>query len=316
MSGLRALRWAVLVLILIAAGVYLVLNPEHDTLDDKVRASAPGKFARLSTGITHYELTGPNDARTVVLFSGATVPYYLWDSTHVALTANGLRVLRYDYYGRGYSDRPALRYDLAMYNQQISELLDSLGIRGPVDVAGVSMGGAVAVSFADAHPDRVRTVTLVDPAIGLTRDTPFPLRLPIVGNYALTLGANAMATGQLDDFLHPEHFPDWVARYRVQMRYKGFRHGILQTERGDVFKRPAKSFTTLARSTIPILILWGNADRTVPFSNSDAIRSAFPRAELHAIDGAAHLPQIEQAATVDTILVRFLRAHPEVTKYP
>jgi pimeloyl-ACP methyl ester carboxylesterase len=296
-------------LFVLAAVVYLVVNPERDTLDDKARAGAGGTFARLSAGVTHYELTGPNDGRVVVLFSGATVPYYLWDSTQAALAANGVRVLRYDYYGRGFSDRPALRYDLAMYDEQITELLDALGIRAPVDVAGVSMGGAIAARFADTHPDRVRTVTLVDPALGLSRETPLPLRLPVVGNYAMTLGSSAMATGQLDDFLHPEHFPDWVSRYRVQMRYKGFRRSLLETQRGDVFKRPPASFTTLAGSTIPILVFWGKSDRTVPFSNSEAVRAAFPRAEFHAIDGAAHLPQIEQAATVDSILLRFLRTH-------
>ncbi len=79
--------------------------------------------------------------------------------------------------------------------------------------------------------------------------------------------------------------------------------------RGDVLKRPVSSFTTLAQGRIPMLILWGKADRTVPFSRSTGVRAAFPRAEFLAIDGAAHLPQIEQAPLVDSILVRFLRAH-------
>jgi pimeloyl-ACP methyl ester carboxylesterase len=39
------------------------------------------------------------------------------------------------------------------------------------------------------------------------------------------------------------------------------------------------------------------------------VRAAFPRAEFHAIDSAAHLPHIEQAALVDSILLRFLRAY-------
>jgi pimeloyl-ACP methyl ester carboxylesterase len=93
------------------------------------------------------------------------------------------------------------------------------------------------------------------------------------------------------------------------MRYKGFRRSLLETMRGDVFKRPAKSFTALAQSPIPILILWGKADRTVPFSNSDTVRAAFRRAEFRTIDGAAHLPQIEQAALVDMVLLSFLRSH-------
>src|SRR5205814_6966801 len=101
-----------------------------------------------------------------------------WDSTAAALGANGFRVLRYNYYGRGFSDRPALRYDLAMYDRQLTELLDTLGIHEPIDVAGLSMGGAIAVNFATRHPELVRTLTLVDPDIGTMKETPLPLRLP------------------------------------------------------------------------------------------------------------------------------------------
>jgi pimeloyl-ACP methyl ester carboxylesterase len=45
----------------------------------------------------------------------------------------------------------------------------------------------------------------------------------------------------------------------------------------------------------------------VPFTRSDSVRAVFRRAEFHAIDGAAHLPNIEQAAVVDSIMLGFLR---------
>ncbi len=294
-------------LLLFGTGTYVAVDRERKTLDDAARAEAPGKFVRLRDGFTHYELSGPDTGRTVVLLSGASVPFYLWDPTRDALVAKGFRVLRYDYFGRGFSDRPKLRYDLATYDRQLAELLDTLGIRGPVDVAGVSMGGVVAADFADRHPGRVRSLTLVAPGIGAIPETPFPLRVPGVGELLMTAAAPAMANGQRDDFLHPERHPDWVSRYEVQMRYEGFRRSMLQTMRGDVFKLPAASFTTLAKSRIPILVLWGKADRTVPFARSDSVRAAFPRAEFHAIDGAAHLPQIEQPAIVESVLVSFLR---------
>lgn len=302
----RIAGWLIAALVLLVLGAYLALDREHASLDASARAAAPGKFARLSDGVTHYDLAGANDGRTVVLLSGATVPYYIWDSTSAALSTRGFRVLRYDYYGRGYSDRPALAYDLATYDRQLGELLDTLGIRGPVDVAGVSMGGAIAASFADRHPDRVRTITLVDPAIGIAGETPLPLRTAFTGNLALTFGASSMARGQLDDFVHPERYPDWVSRYETQMRYKGFRRSILETQRHDVFRQPARSFQALARSDIPMLVIWGKEDHTVPISFSDTIRAVFPRAEFHAIDGAGHLPHIEQAAVVDSILFKFL----------
>jgi pimeloyl-ACP methyl ester carboxylesterase len=302
------LTTTVVALALVAAVVYAARNPEQQTLDATARAGAPGQFVQLHDGLTQYDLAGPDTGRTVVLLSGATVPYYIWDPTRDALAANGFRVLRYNYFGRGFSDRPKLRYDLATYDRQLTELLDTLGVRGPVDLAGISMGGVIAANFADRHPERVRSLTLVGPGFGSIPETPLPLRIPGVGEFVMTVAAPGMATGQLDDFLHPERHPDWVPRYKVQMRYKGFLRGMLGTLRGDVFKRPAASFTRLARSRTPILIVWGKADRTVPFSQSDAVRAAFPRAEFHAIDDAAHLPQIEQAVVVDSILVRFLRA--------
>jgi pimeloyl-ACP methyl ester carboxylesterase len=296
-------------LVFIAAVAYVARNPERKTMDAAARLGATGKFVQLRDGVTHYELSGPDTGRTIVLLSGATVPFYIWDPTRDALAANGFRVLRYNYFGRGFSDRPKLRYDLASYDRQLTELLDTLGIRGPVDVAGISMGGVIAANFADRHTARVRSLTLMGPGIGFLRDTPFPLNVPGVGKFVLTLAAPTLGKGQLDDFLHPERYPDWVERYEVQMQYKGFLQSLLATMRGDVFKRPARSFSALAESRIPILILWGKEDRTVPFSNSDSVRAAFPRAEFHTIDGAAHLPQIEQAALVDSLLLGFLRAH-------
>lgn len=302
----------ILLLVVVLAGFYMARNPEHASLGAAARAAAgPGaKFVRLGDGITQYEISGSDSARTVVLLAGATVPYYIWDPTHDALVANGFRVIRYNYFGRGYSDRPKLRFDLATYDRQLGDLLDSLGIHGAVDVAGLSMGGIIAANFADHHPDRVRTLTLVDPAFGSRAQTPFPLAIPGVGEYVMTtVAAPRMAPGQLTDFLHPERHPDWVERYRVQMQYKGFLRSMLATYRGDVGKRPASSFTGLAGSRIPVLLIWGKEDHTVPFAQSDTVRAAFPRAEFHPIDSAAHLPQIEQAPVVDSIVIRFLRAH-------
>ena len=303
----KIVGWIVVSLVLVGIAVYASRDMEKQTLDAAARAAAPGKFVQLRDGITHYDVAGPDSGRTVVLLSGFSVPFYIWDPTRDALAATGFRVLRYDYFGRGYSDRPKLRYDLATYDAQLTELLDSLGVRGLIDVAGLSMGGAIAANFADRHPDRVKTITLVDPGIGVFAETPFPVSVPVLGEFALTVTASKMANGQLTDFVHPERHADWVQRYQVQMRYKGFRQSMIRTMRGDVFKRPVRSFTALMQSRIPILVIWGKEDHTVPFSMSDSVRAAFPRAEFHAIDGAAHLPHIEQPALVDSVLLRFLR---------
>jgi len=131
----------------------------------------------------------PHSARTVVLLSGMSVPYYLWAPTQAALAEAGYRVVRYDYYGRGLSDRPDAAYDLDMYDRQLVALLDSLKVSGPIDLAGASMGGVVAADFANRWPERVRSLTLIDPAFATIKGAPFPINVPGLGEYVWTIVA-------------------------------------------------------------------------------------------------------------------------------
>jgi len=67
------------------------------------------------------------------------------------------------------------------------------------------------------------------------------------------------------------------------------------------------AFAELGKSGKPVLLIWGRADQTVPFSVSDDVRKAIPQAEFHAIDDAAHLPFYEHPEIVNPILIEFLR---------
>ncbi len=132
----RVLVVAVFVLITGLVLPYVVVNDEPDRLDDAARSVAGGSFVRLSDGYTHYEVAGPEDAETVVLVHGTTVPLFLWDRNVEELASAGWRVVRYDLYGRGLSDRPDARYDLNLYVRQLEELLAHVAPSGPVDLVG------------------------------------------------------------------------------------------------------------------------------------------------------------------------------------
>ena len=136
-------------ILLLAAIVLVVVYQRADLevhpMDATARADAPGQFIELSDGITHYELSGLADGPVVILVHGFSVPYYIWDTTFAELTGAGFRVLRYDLYGRGFSDRPRIDYDGALFERQIVELIESLELEEPLDIVGLSMGGAVVV---------------------------------------------------------------------------------------------------------------------------------------------------------------------------
>src|SRR5437762_6110407 len=225
----------VIALLALFWGLFLYADPESRDLDESTRSALSGRFAKLTDGYTHYEIDGPADGRVVVLAAGFSVPYYIWDPTFNALTSAGFRVLRYDYYGRGYSDRPSIPFNDDMYVRQLDELLKSRGLTGPVDLTGISFGGSFITSFADKYPNRVRSLIYFDPSIR----RPYPLSLlalmpPVWGYLTVLLDERSWADDQMSDFLHPERFPDWPKRYQEQMQFKGFRRSRLLEIRSKI----------------------------------------------------------------------------------
>jgi pimeloyl-ACP methyl ester carboxylesterase len=289
---------------------YRAHDLESRDLNDSVRQSAQGQFVGIPEGYVHYELKGPENARTIVLVHGFSVPYYLWDPTFDALVAGGYRVLRYDLFGRGLSDRPDVTYDGNLFDRQLIETLDTLHITGRVDVIGSSMGGPIVATFGCRHPERVRTMAFFDPGYSHGQPMPFKLRTPLLGEYFMAVDlAPGLPEGQKSDFKHPERFPDWPDRYRPQMQYKGFRRALLSTLRNYVIADWSKDFACIARGTAPVFLVWGKGDLDVPFAVSDEVRAAIPRADFLAIDDAAHVPFIEHPEIVQPALDRFLSAH-------
>ncbi|HEY4217445.1 MAG TPA: alpha/beta hydrolase [Gemmatimonadaceae bacterium] len=294
-------------IIIVTGGFYFSRNPERETLDDAARAHAPGKFVRLADGVTHYDVAGPDSARTVVLVHGFSVPAYIWDSTATALAAAGFRVLRYDEYGRGWSDRPDVAYDADLYDRQLVQLLDSLHVRDKIDLAGVSMGGWVTATFVNRHPERVRSLILSDPVAGTSAPASGKFYWPVIGSFLWqTTAVPAMAEGQFGDLVQPSRFPAWADRYRPQMRFRGFGRALLSTRRATAGMNTDTLYARVAHTGVPVLLLWGTADKTVPFVRNSSVREAIPDAEFHAIDGAAHLPILERAPVADSLVLAFL----------
>mgnify|MGYP003482788415 CR=1 FL=1 len=304
----KSRRWPFLlgVLLVIAASPPLLRNSEWRPLDDAARASVPGAYVQLGEGLVHYEQAGPLDGPPVLLVHGFSVPSYIYDPTFAALAAAGHRVIRFDLYGRGHSDRPGGDYGIARYTRQIDELLGALAIEGPVDLVGLSMGGVIAAAYTAEHPARVRRLVLIDP-MASARDIG-PLRWPLLGEYLFRATVlPGMAAGQASDFVHPERFPDWSERYRQQMRYFGFGRAILSTIRTVATRDPLPDFRAVGAQQRPVLLVWGEQDQTVPYALSGPVREALGAHRFLPVADAGHLPHLERPERVEPALLAFLR---------
>jgi pimeloyl-ACP methyl ester carboxylesterase len=301
---------AIVAVVVLLWGVYFIEDPEKRSLDAAARSAAPGAFASLGDGYTHYELgssAGADPARLVVLSAGFSVPYYIWDPTFKALTNAGFRVLRYDYYGRGYSDRPAIPFSDEMYVRQLDQLLNNLHLTMPIDLVGISFGGSLITSFADKYPDRVRSLIYFDPSIRRPYGLSLFEHMPLVWSYfTVLLDERFWADDQLGDFLHPERFPDWPKRYREQMQFKGFRRARLQEIATNAGVDQSDQLRRVGQHPRPVLVIWGKQDKNVPFEESEFVMDALPQGHLVAVDDSGHLPQWEQPDVVQAELIKFL----------
>lgn len=284
---------------------------EIKELNETTRASAAGSFVRLPNGFTHYQLGGPENGQPVVLVHGFSVPYFIWDPTFKFLTESGFHVLRYDLFGRGFSDRPKVRYDIDLFCRQLRDLLDILDI-DKANLIGLSMGGPISASFTVRYPKRVQKLTLIDPAgarpITLSRVLRAAMT-PGFGELALGLfGNRTLAKGVTSDFYDPANVREFVKEYMVQMRYKGFMRAILSTMRNGMLGDFSSTYHTVGDQNIPTLLIWGRDDTTVPFSHSHDIRAAIPQAAFHAVENCGHIPHYEKPLEVNPILLEFLSA--------
>lgn len=282
---------------------------ENRDLDESTRKEAGGSFIKLTDGTTHYELSGPENGKPIVLVHGFSVPYFIFDPTFDFLTKAGFRVLRYDLIGRGYSDRPKTAYKIDLFVRQLRDLLEALNLP-QVNLLGLSMGGPITASFIDQNPQVVDKFILIDPA-GAKRVTLSLLleavKLPIFGELALGLfGSGSMVKGIASDMFDPELVEHFQAQYKIQMQYKGFKYAILSTMRNRMLESFAETYARVGKLKKPTLLIWGKNDATVPFKNSTEILKAIPHAEFHPIENCGHIPHYEKPEIVNKILLEFL----------
>ncbi|MFP4500083.1 MAG: alpha/beta fold hydrolase [Candidatus Hydrogenedentota bacterium] len=302
------------VLAMAVLAAWLVPQAERRPLDDTARAELETeghRFVRLSGGYTHFEGTGPPDGCPVVLVHGFSSPMFIWDHQVAALAGAGFHVLRYDLYGRGYSDRPAGCYDEDRFDRQLLDLLDSQHLHGPVDLIGLSMGGAIAVHFTDRHPERVRRLGLIAPAGMMSLPAASKLLLvPGLGWWILRVFGDGIITRQMPrglagdtDCLHR-----FVSAYEQQLRFRGYKRSLQNSMKNydlahmdPVYRRVGQQ-----RGRTGIL-LWGTADTVVDYGLHERVRGYIPWLTFHPVPGGGHATNYADASQVNPALVAFLR---------
>lgn len=289
-------------------------DAEREDLDDAARARAPGRFISLPEGRVHYELSGPEEGEVVVLLPGASLGMFVFDALVPRLVARGYRVLRYDLYGRGFSDRPEGEYGPERFERQLLGVLSSLGIQQPVHLVGIALGALIAVLFTARHPERVRSLGLIAPD-GFGTELPPSVaiaRLPLVGGvlgrYLIRVFGDKTVLSRLRHYSSTP-LPELEPRVRESLRYRGFKRALLSSLRHQMpIDGAAEVYARVAREGVPTCVLWGARDAMTSANLSERVREVMPRATYVLLPDSGHLPQCEQPDAVAEALDRAFRA--------
>jgi pimeloyl-ACP methyl ester carboxylesterase len=313
----RPRRWrlllaaAPLVLFLLSIAL-LASDSEPLAMDDRARRQLPGRFVALSDGYTNYEVVGPERGPVVLLVPGISIPRGVFERTIAPLAEAGYRVVTFDLYGRGFSDRPRIRYDAALFNRQIDDLLGALRIEGPVHLVGLASGGLQAMLYAEQRPSRVQSLVLIAPdgvdapVIGFVR----MVRLPLVGELAGRLVMNATGQARWEERLQqysadPRLVDNVVEQFRGQLEYKGFWRALTSSIANLPISESSDPFQRIERQGTRTLVLWGASDVIIPARLGREVRRLMPSARYIEIP-AGHLPQYERPDLTNAVILQFL----------
>ena len=171
------------------------------------------------------------------------------------------------------------------------------------DIIGLSMGGYVALAFAELYPNRVRSLALIDTRAGADSAEGKAGR-DAMAQRLVAEGRDAIAAGMQTALLAPD--ASIAAQARLRTMIESCPYETIVAALGGMRDRPDRSHV-LSSINVPATVLVGELDTVTPPSDSEAMAADLPQAELVTIPGAGHLTPIEQPQAVNDALARLLQ---------
>lgn len=254
----------------------------------------------------YWKLEGAPDRPVLLLLNSIGTDMGLWETALPYLLPH-FQLLRMDTRGHGASDAPTGDYSLSMLALDAVAVMDSAGI-AEAAVAGVSLGGMIAMQMALEHSDRVSALCLI--CTSATMDSSaWADRVEKVR----AEGTAAIADLAMGRFLSAR----FVSTHGDIAA--GLRSALVRMENAGYAGcgaaiRDMELIDHLAGVRLPTLIIVGDRDSSTPYvGHGDRLAATLRDAELVHID-AAHLAPVENPAALSTAITRFLQSKGEISE--
>jgi pimeloyl-ACP methyl ester carboxylesterase len=281
----------------------------------------PQRFEVRSGIAMSYLDEGPRDGEVVVMLHGNPSWSYYWRNL-VSGLSDKYRCIVPDHIGMGLSDKPGddrYRYTLQSRIDDLTVLLDHLGITGPVTLAVHDWGGMIGFGWALSHAAQVRRLVITNTAafpLPPAKKMPWQLSLGRESRFgAFVIRAfNAFASGA--SFVgvarpmpravrraYVAPYDSWANRIATLRFMQDIPLGAGDPA-WDLLEQVGRRLPEFADR--PAFIGWGLRDFVFDHHFLDGFRRALPDAEVHAFDDAAHYVLEDRHAALVPAIRRFL----------
>ncbi len=307
-----------ILLLLLLIGPFLVpVPPLEGTKPIAELADADSRFVEINDLSVHYKTTGQREP-VFVLLHGFGASLYSWNAVMGPLGDLGT-VIAYDRPAFGLTERPLEWEGESPYSPQaqvdlLLGLLDRFGVEQAI-LVGNSAGGTVAMNFTLQHPDRVRALILVDPAVYGGGGAPAGIRWllrtpqmrhlgPLIARQIQTRGPELIKLAWYDPTRITE---ETLALYKKPLQAENWDRALWEL---TVASQESELADHLYEFTLPVLVITGEADKIVPTEQSIRLAQELPNAELVVIPQAGHLPHEEQPDAFVQAVKLFVQSLP------
>ncbi|WP_347060106.1 alpha/beta hydrolase [Blastococcus sp. HT6-30] len=275
----------------------------------------PGRSRTVDLdGPVHYlDFGGASDGPAVVLVHGLGGSHLNWDLVAPALREHA-RVFALDLPGFGRSEpggrKASVPANVAVLHRFLTEVVGE-----PAVLVGNSMGGMISVLATGEHPEAVRGLVLLDPAVPGPRRALDPLvamtfalyAIPFVGERFLWWRRQrTSALVRVHDMLElvgvdPERVPSDVIDRSVTLieerrDVQGMDRAFLAAARSvlRVLADPRRYRAAMASIDVPVLLVHGDRDRLVPVQAARDIARQHPAWRYAEWSDVGHVPQLQE----------------------
>ncbi len=318
---MNSFLWALIVFAAVGVGVWLVsfvieaLRPKPEA-PAKLRWAPTIPIETVEVGGNRLRYIKSGKGPTLVLLHTLRTQLDLFEKIVPELSKH-FTVYAFDYPGHGYSDIPDARYDAAFFTEAVEGFLDRLDLRD-VTLAGVSIGGSLALILAARHNPRVARVIAINPydyakGRGMARGSlagrlvTYASLLPFIGETVTRLRnfliVSAVFRGGVAD---ANSIPPALMKemYAVGSRPGHYRAFISLLRNAASWEAAAKDY---GRIEVPVLLIWGDRDWATP-DEREHDRSLIPGVEMTTLEGGGHFLPLDRPKELERLIVRFAGA--------